>query len=302
MKKLYFISALLMYALFLGVPQKATAQFDFIVEVCADSQAVVDLVDTVFLAGVNPQSVANITFYGDPSSVGYFKGGYFLGFKRPQGIVMTNGKADDVDKSNECSPPVVNANTNNNGVDGDPDLEQLAGVNSYDGCIIEFDFKPTADTVRFNYVFASEEYHDYVNVSYNDMFGFFLSGPGITGPFSNDADNIALVPGTNIGVSINTINFGSGGVTCTGKPNGCKNCEWFKDNSQTTDPAFSKFVYDGLTKSLIAKAGMEQCEWYHIKLAISDGGDHLRFGCAAGRWQFQCRKYYRKHGILTPDR
>ncbi len=261
-------------ALLAGSPQKAVAQFNFEVEVCADSQAVVDLVDTVFLAGVNPQQKANITFYGDPSSVGYFKGGYFLGFKKPQGIVMTNGKSDFVDKSNVCNTE-QNASNNNNGVEGDPDLEQLAGVSSHDGCIIEFDFKPTADTVRFNYVFASEEYHEYVNATFNDMFGFFLSGPGISGPYSNDAENIALIPGTTTGVAINTINFGKGGITCTGKPTGCKNCEWFKDNSQSTDPAFSKFVYDALTKSLVAKAGMQQCEWYHIKLAISDGGDAI---------------------------
>ena len=274
MKNFYLISTLLLSIILIGTSQKAAAQFNFVVEVCADSQAVVDLVDTVFLAGVNPQSIANITFYGDPSSVGYFKGGYFLGFKRPQGIVMTDGKSDDVDKSNICNTE-QNASTNNNGVEGDSDLEELAGVASHDGCIIEFDFKPTADTVRFNYVFASEEYHEYVNSSYNDMFGFFLSGPGLSGPYTNDAENIALIPGTNTGVAINTINFGKGGKTCTGKPGGCDHCEWFKDNSQNTDPAFSKFVYDALTKSLTAKSAMQQCEWYHIKLAISDGGDAI---------------------------
>jgi len=274
MKKLYFISILLLTVLLIGTSQKANAQFDFVVTPCADSQAVVDLVDTVFLAGVNPQSIANITFYGDPQSVGYFKGGYFLGFKRPQGIIMTNGKSDDADKSNICNSD-QNASTNNGGVENDQDLEDISNTSAHDGCIIEFDFKPTADTVRFNYVFASEEYHDYVGGTVNDMFGFFLSGPGITGPYLNDADNIALIPGTSTAVSINTVNFGSGGVTCTGKPTGCKNCEWFKDNSQSSDPAFTKFVYDALTKSIAAKAGMQQCEWYHIKLAIGDGGDAI---------------------------
>ena len=274
MKKRYFISILMLTILLMGTSQKANAQFDFVVEVCADSQAVVDLVDTVFLAGVNPQSIANITFYGDPQSVGYFKGGYFLGFKKPQGIIMTNGKSDDADKSNICNSD-QNASTNNGGVENDPDLEDISNTSAHDGCIIEFDFKPTADTVRFNYVFASEEYHDYVGGTVNDMFGFFLSGPGISGPYLNDADNIALIPGTSTAVSINTVNFGPGGVTCTGKPSGCKNCEWFKDNSQSSDPAFTKFVYDALTESLAAKSGMEQCEWYHIKLAIGDGGDAI---------------------------
>ncbi len=274
MKKLYFVGILMLTIFFIGSSQKAIAQFDFVIEVCADSQAVVDLVDTVFLAGVNPQSIANITFYGDPLSVGYFKGGYFLGFKRPQGIIMTNGKSEFADNTNVCNS-AQNASYNNNGVENDSDLEDISNTSAHDGCIIEFDFKPTADTVRFNYVFASEEYHDYVGGSVNDMFGFFLSGPGISGPYLNDADNIALIPGTSTAVSINTVNFGSGGVTCTGKPTGCKNCEWFKDNSQNSDPAFTKFVYDALTKSIAAKSGMQQCEWYHIKLAIGDGGDAI---------------------------
>ena len=274
MRKNYFLVNLLLISLIFGIPQKATAQYDFVVQPCADSAAVVALFDSVFFSQLPPQTIANITFRGDPSSVGYFTGGFFLGFEKPSGIIMTNGKSDDADKSNVCNTE-QNASTNNSGVNGDPDLEQLGGVVSYDGCIIEFDYKPTTDTVHFNYVFASEEYHEYVNASFNDMFGFFVSGPGISGPYLNNAEYIALIPETSIGVAINTVNFGKGGITCTGKPNGCKNCEWFKDNSQNTDPAFNKLVYDGLTKPLVAKRGLQQGNWFHLKIAISDGGDAI---------------------------
>ncbi len=273
MKKAYFLITLLIVSMIITIPQNTSAQYEFVVEPCADNAAVVALFDSVFFSNLPPQTIANIQFFGDPTSVGYFRGGYFLGFEKPQGIVMTSGKSDDVDKSNICNTG-ANASTNNGGHEGDPDLEQLAGNASHDGCIIEFDYKPIADTVRFNYVFASEEYHDYVFSIFNDMFGFFASGPGITGPYLNDAEYITLIPGTSIGVTINTVNFGMGGMTCT-YANGCTNCEWFKDNSRTDNPAFNTFVYDGLTKAIVAKRAVQPGQWFHMKIAISDGGDAI---------------------------
>ena len=59
---------------------------------------------------------------------------------------------------------------------------------------LEFDFVPTSDTITFRYVFGSQEYFAYENTQYNDVFGFFLSGPGIAGPYANGAINLAIVP------------------------------------------------------------------------------------------------------------
>jgi len=65
-----------------------------------------------------------------------------------------------------------------------PDLSVLAaGFQTFDASILEFDFIPQSDTLKFNYIFGSEEYPEYVNSGYNDVFGFFISGPGIAGPF-----------------------------------------------------------------------------------------------------------------------
>lgn len=275
--KLQFSVFLLSLILILGSTKTSNAQFgDFEVEyVCADSAAVVALMDTVFLGKVPGYAKRNIKFYGDPQSVGYFINGFFLGFQKGQGIVMSSGKAADADNPNICGSP-ANASTNNPlGIDGDLDLQALNGQNSFDGCIIEFEFKPTADSVRFSYVFGSEEYHDYVGGSVNDVFGFFLFGPGISGPYLDDAKNIAEIPGTHSAVSINNINFGSGGVTCTGKPTGCVNCQYFKDNSQSNDPNFYKFVYDAFTTKLPAKSGVTQCSWYTIRLKLGDAGDGI---------------------------
>ncbi len=98
---------------------------------------------------------------------------------------------------------------------GDADLLTLSGnqpgAASIDACVLEFDFVPLGDTVKFRYVFGSEEYPDFVCSSFNDVFGFFISGPGISGPYSNNAINIALIPGTTMPVAINTVNDGNAG-------------------------------------------------------------------------------------------
>ena len=53
---------------------------------------------------------------------------------------------------------------------GDQDLENIVGVTTYDAAVLEFDFIPQNDTIQFRYVFASEEYPEYVCSTYNDLF------------------------------------------------------------------------------------------------------------------------------------
>ncbi len=272
-KAMLFLVALLLLT-------NVKAQFNFVVTQATSDAEVIAWVDTIFLQGVDPQAINNISFSGDYRAVGHFTGGFFFGFTTPEGIVMTSGLAEDVDKANQCGTN-ANASTNNNGVEGDPDLYQAAGnTSSHDACIIEFDFKPTADTVRFSYVFASEEYHDYAMASFNDVFGFFLSGPGISGQYTNDAKNIALIPGTSQAVAINSINYGPGNNTmtvCNGNGGGCNYCQYLIDNSinDAYHPVFDKLVYDAYTTPLVAKSAVQQCSWYHIKLAVGDAGDSV---------------------------
>jgi gliding motility-associated-like protein len=151
----------------------------------------------------------------------------------------------------------------------DHDLTILAGATTNNASVLEFDFIPNGETLSFRYVFGSEEYHQYVCSSFNDAFGFFLSGPGIDGPFSNNAINIALIPGTDDPVTINSVNNGFGNNP--DDPNcPASNPEFFNDNTggQTV-------VYNGLTVVLTATAQVQCGETYHIKLAVADASDQI---------------------------
>lgn len=207
--------------------------------------------------------VSNVTYSGNNQAIGYFIGESTISLNR--GVVMSSGHCLDIDNTEAYF-----ASSNNNS-QGDNDLRIVASrcndagnAQSNDACLLEFDFIPQSTEVEFKYVFGSEEYPStyyppgYVGSQYNDSFGFFISGPGITsfGVYSNDARNIALIPNTNEEVCINSINEDT-------------NPEYFVNNIGGTNGV----TFGGHTTVLIARAQVQPCQTYHIKLAISDMGD-----------------------------
>jgi gliding motility-associated-like protein len=197
------------------------------------------------------------------------------GITLTSGVAATNGFSIGVN-----NPASIHTGSTGNG--GDPDLTTLIGGTTFDKCILEFDFTTLGDTVKFDYVFGSCEYPSYTCSNFNDVFGFFLSGPGIAGPYSNGAKNIALVPGsTTCPVAISTIycpnNPGCCNTTnyCFANTAGCtafsatnNTCQYFVCNAG--GPTVS---YPGFTTVLTAMSQVIPCSTYHIKLAIADKGD-----------------------------
>lgn len=228
-------------------------------------------------------SVDNITFNGIPANTINDQVGSFNGMASniglDSGIVICTGNVMLIQGPNmlggATDPPAIPNNT------ADPDLSFFT---SGQHCVaaLEFDFIPTGDSISFRFVFGSEEYPEYVCTNYNDAFGFFLSGPGINGPFSNQAINLALVPGTNIPVAINTVNpgtpgaFGGNAVTCAASdPNWQANSIYYVANPEP-DPFFNPTTtveLDGFTVPLTARATVQCGQTYHIKMVIANGTD-----------------------------
>src|SRR4029079_8531064 len=52
----------------------------------------------------------------------------------------------------------------------------LSGYQTFDAAVLEFDFVPTANQVVFEYTFASDEYPEWVNTPFNDVFAFYVNG------------------------------------------------------------------------------------------------------------------------------
>ncbi|MEZ4808179.1 MAG: choice-of-anchor L domain-containing protein [Flavobacteriales bacterium] len=221
----------------------------------------------------NCVTVSNITYNGSatPPPTGNGRGSFIsngtnLGITN--GVILSSGNANDAGQS----AGGFAGSTNSTG--SDPDLVALSGQDIADRAVLEFDFVPTGDSISFRFVFASEEYPEFVCSNFNDAFGFFLSGPGINGPFQNNAINLAVIPQTTIPITINSVNSGSpGGLyepeTCAlSDPNWQNNSIYYVDNMMGTS-----IIYDGFTTVLTARAAVQCNQTHHIKLALGDGGD-----------------------------
>lgn len=217
-----------------------------------DAPTPTQLVQDVLLG--NGVVASNIQFTGSLNAIGSFDGTLSnLGID--SGLVMTTGEL--IGANGPVGPNNSGSSGMDNGEPGDADLTTIAGVQTFNAAILEFDFIPTGDTLRFNYVFGSEEYMEFVNAGVNDAFGFFLSGPGIAGPYANGAENIALIPGTTTPVTIDDVNANLNGA-------------YYVDNE---NPAGQTVQYDGFTTVLTAEAIVQCGEEYHIRIAIADAGD-----------------------------
>ena len=216
----------------------------------------------------------SINFAGDDLSRGYFFNGS-SSIDIEEGVILSTGNIANSAGPNE------NYNTGNsfNSNNFDQDLADMIGSNSlYDVAAIEFEFTPTTDQISFEFVFASEEYCEYVNSTFNDVFGFFISGPGFNGPFTNDAENIAIVPGTNDYIAINSVNhLLNANYYLNNIPSiqhdqipsylACEN------HTNNDGIAIEDIEFDGFTVVMTVGAEVIPCETYHIKLAIADVSD-----------------------------
>ena len=220
-------------------------------------------VNTILGSGV---TISNVTFSGNDAQIGTFGGTSNIGFP-VGGVVLSTGAVSELVG---IASATAAGQTNVSGI-GNGDLYGLAtSVNNSGGTIsnttdlsmLEFDFVPSSNQVTFNFVFASEEYLVWANSVFNDVFGFFVSGPGISGPYSapngfaNGSSNFALVPGTTYPVTVNTIH-----------PN--INSQYYVSN----DGGLTHTM-NGFTVPLEVNLNVAPGFVYHIKLAIADCSDN----------------------------
>ncbi len=234
--------------------------------------------DILLGAGV---TAFNIQLTGDPSQIGYLQGAGGTLFPIDAGIVLASGSANEMtcEFGDFFSGVSGNADLLNIANSVPPLIGQNFSLSSInDICILEFDFVATGDSIKFDYVFGSDEYNTFINSSFNDVFAFFIAGPGITGPFSAPAGypggsrNIAFLPGSNppLPITISSVHSGNPALNPPLPP---LNGEFHITNLngfETVDPAV---CINGFTVTLTAEEELQCGETYHIALAIGDGQD-----------------------------
>lgn len=269
MKTRYSLKAITacIFSLFLT---QANAQFSI-----DTTMTVNDLVEELFSSGILVE-VSNVTFNGIPGDdinpqILRFSNGAAEGIDMDQGLAMYTGFAERLftDNFGGFLPIVVS----------DPDISQMVnGVGVNDCAVLEFDVLVNADQLAFGYMFGSTEYNAFTCSVFNDAFGLFLSGPDISGEYSNNAINIATIPNSDVNVAINTVNGGvpTGGgqaLTCeAANPNWVEDSQYFVDN---INGQVSSIDLNGFTVPFEALYDVVNGETYHLKFAICDAIDQV---------------------------
>ncbi|WP_456420419.1 choice-of-anchor L domain-containing protein, partial [Lutibacter sp.] len=245
-----------------------------------NSYSVQQLVDDLLISGCLSTSNVRFGYYKKSGSnwiwnnhswsstpgnrqLGYFNKASST-FSLDEGIIFSTGKISSAEGSNDTGSNSDQMVSNAS----DPDLAVITGETMYDAAVLEFNFVPDGNVVEFKFVFASEEYLEYVETQYNDAFGFFLSGPGISGSYTNNAVNLAELPN---GDAVTTNNIHSAGTNVNGVNFLSKNGSYYINN-----PSGSALMqYDGLTTELTATYTVIPGQTYKIKMAIADASDQV---------------------------
>lgn len=205
-------------------------------------------------------TISNVKFNGNDSTIignmiGYFQLTDTVGsFGIDTGIIMSSGGVSGAigpNNSGSITTPITGISLLN-----DPQLLSLVpGANLNDCAILEFDFTPITDTlIACKFVFGSEEYLEWVNSSFNDVFGFFITGPDPQGGMFNNY-NLALVPGTNLPITIDNVNANVNSQNYINNQNG-----------QTLQ-------YDGYTVPITLSQVVTPGQTYHFKVGVADRYD-----------------------------
>lgn len=233
-----------------------------IAQLIVQQQPANTLVTNVLMGG--GVQVSNISFTGSAGAIGFFNGaGTNIGLQ--SGVLMTTGNLPVAIGPNNLANATVDNQTGGPPANIANELSAILGnaTSFFNATTISFDFIPQGDHIKFRYVFGSEEYPEYVGSEFNDVFGFFLSGPNPAGGNFN-LHNMAQIPGSGAPVAINSVNNGQQNM------GPCANCAFYTDNTNG-----ATIQFDGFTKVLTAEADVVPCSTYRITLAISDVGDAL---------------------------
>lgn len=224
-----------------------SAQVDTLNQIYIDtSYSNIDMVSDFF--NTDCVEISNVTFTGTASNAGFFDAGNSdLGINF--GIVLSTGRVNEIPFIPDYFA------SSDQGIDGDSDLAGLTMGSSYDAVVLEFDFTAlSSDTIFFEYVFASEEYPEYVGSSFNDVFAFFVTDE------NGNPVNRATIPGQgDTPVTINNVNQNL-------------NDEFYIPYGLQGGLFHS---FDGMTTPLPAVFEIVEGESYHVKIGVSDIGDGI---------------------------
>ncbi|MFO7940899.1 MAG: choice-of-anchor L domain-containing protein, partial [Bacteroidales bacterium] len=170
-------------------------------------------------------------------------------------------------------------------------VETIATGKTHDASTLSFRFNSFTDSIAFAFVFASDEYLEYVNEGVSDVFGFFCRKKG-----SSAWQNLATLPNSEVPITVDLINTK-------------ENSDYYLHNYYYNDVSARRrhhtaeeierswlLGFDGLTQGISTGMRVEPYSTYEFRITIADVGDN-RFDS----WVMLVGQSFKSSGkIVTP--
>lgn len=214
------------------------------------SATALDMANAIFGEGI---TVVSASYSGATVGSGIYSGANTTSpgiSPSNSGVILSTGRVTDFTNSSGTTNTNTQAGTGTDvtgGVEGDSQLNAVAGSATHDGAILNASFIPDGNIITMQFVFSSEEYPEYVNGGYNDAFGVWVNGTFVP---------VTVASGGQ--VSIDTVNPMSNQNLYHSNANDLYNTEM-----------------DGFTVVLSFKAQVNPGQVNTIKIGIADAGDSV---------------------------
>ena len=227
--------------------------------------------------------IKNVRYRGRRRAIGEFWNGNSI-FQMSHGIVLSTGIAQTAEGSNDDK-----GKTGVNRRKGQQVFKTVTNEKLYDAAVLQFDFYPNSDYISFNFVFASEDYPEFIASGYNDVLAFVLTLP------SGEKINLASLPNSQELVSVASINpiihpqyyinNSEQKIPTTSSPldtfletNSTHQMLLTRSwNTQKASTSTSNYPiqFDGFTKVLKAQYPVLANQKYRLQIAIADNGNSI---------------------------
>jgi outer membrane protein OmpA-like peptidoglycan-associated protein len=227
--------------------------------------------------------IKNVRYRGRRRAIGEFWNGSSI-FQMSHGIVLSTGIAQTAEGSNNDK-----GKTGVNRRKGLQVFKTVTNEKLYDAAVLQFYFYPNSDYISFNFVFASEDYPEFIASGYNDVLAFILTLP------SGEKINLAKLPNSQELVSVASINpiihpqyyinnsqqeipTISSELDTFLETNSTHQMLLTRSwNTQKASTSTSKYPiqFDGFTKVLKAQYPVLANQKYRLQIAIADNGNSI---------------------------
>lgn len=158
------------------------------------SATALQMANAIFGAGA---TVTGASYTGPQNSSAIYSNGQLSAGVVPSttGVILSTGNAASFTQSNGDPNRSAGTSADTTGINNNALFNGIAGASTYDAVWLDVDFIPTGNVMTMKFVFASEEYPEYINSQFNDVVGVWINGTNVPISVGNGRTSVNNING-----------------------------------------------------------------------------------------------------------